>query len=220
MEKSRPHIIIEGATEYSLGDFDGKHIDYDFSKVLVYLEAKGKLLFGRHFQIYDEDKEILLKLCNYMVRDFDNCKKFDIDPDKGILLSGPVGCGKTSLMRLIRHIVPHQRPYEIIPARNITFAFNHIGYKIIEEYGNGRFYCFDDLGVEPLGRHFGMDCNVMGEVLISRHELYQETKIITHGTTNLNAEELEERYGKRVRSRMRQIFNLIGFDKSTRDKRT
>ena len=41
----------------------------------------------------------------------------------------------------------------------------------------------------------------------------------THATTNLNAQELEERYGNRVRSRMRQLFNLIAFDKESTDKR-
>jgi hypothetical protein len=109
----------------------------------------------------------------------------------------------------------------MIPCRNITFSFNHLGYKTIEEFGNSKFYCFDDLGIEPLGRHYGEDCNVMGEVLLSRYELYLQTKtkIKTHATTNLNAEELEERYGNRVRSRMRELFNLVAFDKNTSDKR-
>ncbi|MDC9722251.1 MAG: ATPase, partial [Urechidicola sp.] len=138
---------------------------------------------------------------------------------KGILLSGPVGCGKTSLMKLIRHITPHHQSYEMISTRNVTFAFNHIGYKIIEDYGDNRFYCFDDLGIEPTGRYFGKDCNVMGEVILSRHELFLKYKFKTHCTTNLNAKELEDRYGNRVRSRMRELFNLIGFDKSSNDKR-
>jgi hypothetical protein len=43
--------------------------------------------------------------------------------------------------------------------------------------------------------------------------------IATHGTTNLNADEIEERYGNRVRLRMRELFNLIAFDKNCRDKR-
>ncbi len=214
-----PSKITEGSVVYSLGEFDGKKVEYDFVKVLIYLEAKGKLVLGKHFKIYEEDRLVLLKLCNYMVRDFENSGKYGIDPDKGILLSGPVGCGKTSLMKLLRYIVPHRRPYEVIPARNIAFGFNHIGYKIIEDYGDGHFYCFDDLGIEPLGRYFGKDCNVMGEIILSRHELFQKTKIPTHATTNLNAEELEERYGNRVRSRMRQMFNLIAFDQNTKDKR-
>ena len=122
-------------------------------------------------------------------------------------------------MKLIRHITPHYPSYEMIPTRNVTFAFNHIGYKIIEEYGDRGFYCFDDLGVEPEGRHFGKDCNVIGEVILSRHELLLKYRVKTHCTTNLNAQELEERYGNRVRSLMREMFNLIGFDKRGLDKR-
>ncbi len=60
----------------------------------------------------------------------------------------------------------------------------------------------------------------MGEILLSRYDLFLQRKIKTHATTNLNAQELEERYGNRVRSRMRQLFNLIAFDKESKDKRT
>lgn len=103
--------------------------------------------------------------------------------------------------------------------QNITFAFNHIGYSIIEQYGDNLFYCFDDLGIEPSGHFFGKDCNVMGEVILSRHELFAKYKLKTHGTTNLNAQELKERYGNSLRSRMRELFSLIGFDKESADKR-
>lgn len=219
MKIKTPHIIQEASVQYRLGEFKDNSISYDFKKILIYLDAKGKLLFGKKFKIYEEDEVILYKLCVYFIRDFEACKKLEIDPNKGILLSGPVGCGKTSLMKLLRHIVPHIKPYEVIPARNITFTFNNIGYKTIEEYGNSSFYCFDDLGVETTGRHFGKDCNVMGEILLSRYDLFLKRNIKTHATTNLNAQELEERYGNRVRSRMRQLFNLIGFDKESVDKR-
>ncbi len=152
MNATKPHIIVEGSVQYTLGTLENNHILYDFDKMLIYLNAKGKLLFGKKFKIFDEDWEILFKLCNYYIRDEANCKKLGIDIHKGILLSGPVGCGKTSLMKLLRHMVPHQKPYEVIPTRNIAFAFNNIGYKIIEDYGDKKFYCFDDLGVEPTGR--------------------------------------------------------------------
>lgn len=214
-----PCKIYEGGEEYTLGKFDGKKVIYDFPKILIYLDVKGKLLFGEHFRIYKEDQEIVRELCNYFIKDKENCEKQGIDPDKGLLISGPVGCGKTSLMKLMKFIVPHQRPYSVIPARNVVFSFNHLGFKTIEDYGDSQFFCFDDLGVEPIGRHYGKDCNVMGEVILSRYELFLQTKIKTHATTNLNAEELEERYGNRARSRMRQLFNLVAFDNSSKDKR-
>lgn len=219
MSNKNPHIITEGAVEYPLGTLKGKCIQYDFDKMLIYLDAKGKLLFGRNFKIHEEDREILFKLCSYFIGDRGVCDKFGIDTNKGLLLTGPVGCGKTSLMRLLRHMVPHKRPYEVIPTRNIVFGFNNIGYTVIEHYGDRRFYCLDDLGVEPTGRHFGKDCNVIGEILLSRYDLFIKHKVRTHATSNLNAEELEERYGNRVRSRMRELFNLVAFSAKTKDKR-
>lgn len=219
MRYRAPHIIIEGSVQYELGYLKGREIQYDFKKILAYLDAKGKLMFGKKFKIHQEDREMLYKLCLYFIRDKARCEQMGIDVDKGLLLSGPVGCGKTSLMKLLKHIDPHQRPYEVIPCRNIVFGFNHLGFKIIEDYGNSQSFCFDDLGVEPTGRHFGQDCNVMGEILLSRHDLFINGKRKTHATTNLNAQELEERYGTRVRSRMRELFNLVAFEKKSRDKR-
>jgi len=216
-----PSNITEGGIVYSLGSFDGKTIDYDFAKILIYLNAKGKLLFGNDFKIHRQDNKIIRKLCVYFIKDKDGCKKYGLDPNKGLLLSGPVGCGKTSLIKLMRHLVPHQRWYEVVSCRNIVFGFNHIGYKTVEDYGKSSCLCFDDLGIEPTGRFYGKDCNVMGEILLSRYDLFLHSKgnLKTHATTNLNADELEAMYGTRVRSRMRELFNLISFPKNTKDKR-
>lgn len=64
----------------------------------------------------------------------------------------------------------------------------------------------------------------MGEILLSSYELTNTTDAFqkdpkTHITTNLNAQELEEKYGERVRSRMRAMFNLFAFDETATDKR-
>lgn len=211
--------IREGGNVFCLASRKGRELLYDFSKILIYLEAKGKILFGKHFRIYEEDKNLLYRLSNYFIKDEEKCKKLNLDIQKGILLSGPVGSGKTSIMRLLPHIVPFEKKYETIPTRNVAFSFNHIGFKAIEDYGNSGLFCFDDLGIEPTGRFFGQDCNVMGEVLLSRYEIFLRHRIKTFGTTNLDSEQIEERYGARVRSRMRSMFNLIYFDENTVDKR-
>ncbi|WP_405199339.1 ATPase [Christiangramia sp. LLG6405-1] len=216
---NNPCKIQEGGMEYILGSYDGKKITYEFPKMLEYLDAKGKMVYGKDFKIYKKDHPLLHKLCNYYIRDHINCQRYKLDISKGLLLSGPVGCGKTSILKLLRYLVPHYRSYEVIPCRNIVFGFNHIGYKTIEDYGGNGFICFDDMGVEPTGRFFGKDCNVIGEIMLSRYELYLEYGLKTHATTNLNAEELEDRYGTRVRSRMREMFNLIAFDTNSKDKR-
>ena len=62
-------------------------------------------------------------------------------------------------------------------------------------------------------------CYVMAEILLSRYDLFVSKGMLTHATTNLSASELEERYGNRVRSRMREMFNLVAVDKNSGDKR-
>ena len=90
MNPHKPHIITEGSVQYTLGELKDNQMLYDFDKMLIYLNAKGKLLFGKKFKIFEEDRDIIFKLCNYFIRDEANCKKLDIDRDKGILLSGSI----------------------------------------------------------------------------------------------------------------------------------
>jgi flavoprotein len=112
------------------------------------------------------------------------------------------------------------------PTREISFEFIKEGYEVIQRYSSVnklqsgvKNYCFDDLGTENNLKYFGNECNVMGEILLSRYDLFINKKIITHITTNLSAGEIETQYGNRVRSRLRAMLNLISYDKSTPDKR-
>jgi DNA replication protein DnaC len=225
--KPQPHIKTEGTSNFQIGEIHNNTIHYDFEKIKTYLNIKGHLLFGKNFKIHKEDEPLLFKLCCYFIQDHYSCAQMGIDTNKGLLLSGPVGCGKTSLMKLLLHIAPHKTNYEIIPTRNIVFNFNASGFDVLEKYTESKNYCFDDLGVEPTGVHYGKECNVLGEILLSRYDLFtnvnkivvENSRSITHITTNLNAQELEKRYGNRVRSRMRELFNLIAFEKNSKDKR-
>jgi DNA replication protein DnaC len=214
-----PHIKTEGTSNFQIGELKNNIVHYDFEKIKTYLSIKGCLIFDKNFRLYKEDELLLFKLCCYYIQDHWACAKMGIDTNKGLLLSGPVGCGKTSLMKLLPYLAPHKTNYEIIPTRNIVFNFNASGFEVLEKYNDTKNYCFDDLGVEPTGCHYTKECNVMGEILLSRYDLFKTKNTKTHITTNLNAEELEARYGSRVRSRMREMFNLISFDQTSVDKR-
>lgn len=199
---------------------------YDFKKCLSFIENKGKLDFGQNFKIKEEDLETIFKLLIYMIKDKNNALKLKLNLSRGILLSGPIGCGKTSLMRLITPFANSLSDYKIKTCREISFEFAKNGYEAINKYTtkqNNQIrlpgYCFDDLGTEQQIKHFGNDCNVMAEILITRYEQFVENNSITHITTNLAASEIENHYGNRLRSRMRNMFNLISFSSSSSDKR-
>ncbi len=193
---------------------------FDFNRSLNWLNYFGKLHFGNTFNLYPEDKEIMHKLLIYFIRDEVNCKKEGLDLNKGILLTGPIGCGKTSLMTIMKHFTYLETNYFIKSSREIATEFHQEGFPTLQKYGKAhKIYCFDDLGVEQQMKHFGNACNTMGEILLSRYDLSVHSGIVTHCTTNLNAKELEDIYGNRVRSRLRQLFNLVGYDGKTGDKR-
>lgn len=203
-------------------EVDGvKH--YDLSNTIQYLEYKGKELFGPSFKIYQIDYEVIYQLLSWIVHDKNVCTKYNLSPSKGILLNGPVGCGKTALMILISKLLSKQRSFIIKPARNITMEFSTRGYDVINQYSRSirspSPICIDDIGVEPPMRYFGDHVNVIGELLLSRYDLFRQKRIITHGTTNYNSDDLESRYGERVRSRLREMFNIISFDANSPDKR-
>jgi len=129
-------------------------------------------------------------------------------------------------MHLIKPFGYAKYDYKIKTTREVSFEFAKQGFETLQSYtqkSNQQHrltgYCFDDLGAEQQIKHFGNDCNVMAEILISRYEQFIENNTVTHITTNLSASELESCYGNRVRSRLRQMFNLIAFDKETEDKR-
>lgn len=154
------------------------------------------------------------------------CAQYGISLEKGIMLSGPIGSGKTALMNLMAYVSRPENRHIMKSARAITFEFIKNGYDTIEQYTREnpytqeyRIYCFDDLGVENNIKYYGNECNVMAEILLSRYDLYVSHRLRTHITTNLSATELEETYGNRLRSRLREMVNLIAFDKSTKDKR-
>ncbi len=199
---------------------------YSYPDIILWLEKKGVELYGNHFKIVESDYPIIYKLIAYFLKDEQACYQYNINLNKGILLSGPVGCGKTSLMNVMKHLTPTKHKFTIKPCRDISFEFIQDGYQIIHKYSIGKLYesqpktiCFDDLGVENNLKYYGNECNVMAEILLSRYDLYISKKLLTHITTNLSATEIENHYGNRVRSRLRKMVNLIAYDKSTPDKR-
>lgn len=200
--------------------------EFSLRRCFKYLEKQGKKTYGQAFTIYDEDKPTILKLLIYAIKDEKTAKELGLDLNKGILLSGPIGCGKTSIMHLIKPFFNAKHNYKIKTTREIAFEFSKNGFEALQPYiqeGNptNRLagYCFDDLGAEPIMKYFGNECNVMSEILSVRYERFMENKMITHITTNLSATEIENLYGSHLRSRMREMFNVVGFPNNAKDKR-
>lgn len=202
------------------------NLQYNYPEVLAWLEQKGKQDYGEKFHFAQQDTLNITKLIAYFLNDETKTSEFGIDLTKGILLSGPVGCGKTTLMTLMKYVAKQNNRFYLKSCRDISFEFIKEGYEIIHRYSRGSYsqteyknYCFDDLGVEQNLKYYGNECNVMAEIILSRYDLFIARKVQTHLTTNLSASEIETAYGNRIRSRLRGMLNLIAFDRNTADKR-
>ncbi|MGX5819220.1 hypothetical protein ACWKWU_13540 [Chitinophaga lutea] len=200
---------------------------YDYVQLLQMVGEKGQALYGPQYTIHDVDRALVTRLITYFTADEHVAAREGIQLHKGLLLCGPVGCGKSSLLNIMRSLSGETKTYGIVSCRNLVTHFNEAGFGVIHRYsclpGAGALatdaYCFDDLGLEPPGSFYKNDCNVMAEILFNRYEAFVHRGILTHVTTNLGAPELESMYGHRLRSRMREMFNLLAFDEQSPDKR-
>ncbi len=186
--------------------------------------------------IDDENKDVIHSLLLYFTGnpEFEKVSLIK-DPSlkKGICLTGNIGTGKTLLMQIIGECKIKGKTFGYKTCREIARRFMTEGYNGIVNFGSGavrREYqnykishmLFDDLGSErSLTSYYGNKVNVMGEILTDRYELFLKHGLITHLTTNLDFDELEEIYGNRVLSRMKQMFNFVvlGGSKDSKDRR-
>ncbi len=175
-----------------------------------------------NYTLDDQNHAAIKALCLYYAND----PKFEeldesFSLNKGLMLCGNVGTGKTTLMRIFS--VNNRAPYTIISCRKLADMYSSNGPETLHQYSRlidtpsslDTMYrskvgiCFDDLGTERMGKHYGSDANVMEQLLLNRYDHTDAPWHYTHLTTNLNAEEIEKAYGTRCRSRCREMFNQI-----------
>jgi hypothetical protein len=166
------------------------------------------------FQMTPEVYPVYIEL----IRWFHGDTEFSGDINKGILLMGPTGTGKTVAMQVMRvyqtidniAYILNNRPvrmnYNIIDVSLLVSAFMDDGYDGIEMYKHRYAICLDDIGAESNQvKHYGNDCDVVGYILAERYT----RRLMTLGTTNFKIESLTGKYGDRIVSRMYAMFNFI-----------
>ena len=218
------HWSMVRSHEVSIEDvlFGKKHNKVERNQVLDYEVARhyviqiiadkyppkieGKLT---SFETNDQLKKLLENLTKYFIND--NTGSFSLD--KGILMYGSVGTGKTSLFRIYERLAGaldikdgYDKKFKIEKTSNIVLdvrAKENEGF--MKQYFNNN-YCFDDLGKEPKEvKIYGNSSTIMGDILFNRYD----RNVLTHATTNLSAEELLDHYGDRIHSRMHEMFNWV-----------
>jgi hypothetical protein len=177
-------------------------------------------------------KEFIEKLSLY----FSNDPRFEDKGygslNKGLFVTGLNGRGKTFGMSLFSF--NKRNCFLVKNAMVIADAFQQTGIDGISNYFTqipvntfykGKYFnqkqlglLIDDFGFEDVPAvHFGQKVNVLEKIICYRYD-QKAYHHLTHFTSNLNADEIEARYGTRVRSRLREMCNFIILDGPDRRK--
>jgi hypothetical protein len=214
-------------------DYLKSNLRWNSEEVALFMRVRAKLI-SRKVMIDYYNENVFNLLCLYWSGDPQFVETAGAlgtpNPSlhKGILLAGNVGVGKTFLMRLFAH---NQRfSYYVVNAKDLANTYQKGGICEIEKYYKsvhdgrqlgvikGRFkmdfrfdmlgLCIDDIGAEEKKNYMGNPMNVVEDIIENRYDKKQ-VGVTLHGTTNLTAKQLQEYYGARVFSRLKQIVNFI-----------
>ncbi len=208
---------------------------YDFETVFeAFKLAANRLSFPEEYLIDSENEKQIELVLRYFIGD-KTVESEDVFLHKGLMLCGSIGAGKTVLLEIIQSLSQQFFPanyFQIVRARDLVLAYESKGARGIERYiwntedsphgGKKTFaLCLDDIGIGNENAHYYANhINVIAEILLGRYAVLKDPmhRKLTHITTNLNADKMEAVYGNRVRSRLREMFNVILFTGKDRRK--
>ncbi|MCA8829412.1 ATP-binding protein [Hymenobacter pini] len=178
---------------------------YSAEQLYQWFQAEASRVLGKPFDIDANNEGIIRLLCQYYAED-PAFEAAGYSLQKGLMLRGAVGCGKTTIMRIFA--LNPRMPFAVHACREVVSEYLAkdggedalVGYKQVislpdppmrkYNYRTQAGICFDDLGTENWqARHFANELNVMEAVLDARYNgvflTGQLPSHATHLTTNL-----------------------------------
>lgn len=168
----------------------------------------SKNVYGKDFVLNDFNKHLVTALCYFLSRDERFEKELGYSFQKGILIRGISGLGKTHLVKCLEK--NELFPVLILSMIEIADQIKHDGeFPIV--MGDNKVIYLDDVGTEePTINHYGTKINFFKQFIETIYLKNQNKSFAgLMISTNNSFAEIEDKYGFRVRSRMKEMFNII-----------
>ncbi|KAA2238797.1 hypothetical protein F0L74_21520 [Chitinophaga agrisoli] len=103
---------------------------FNYEQALRVIIKRGKALCGPDYDISEEQEPIVRKLLTWFLHDEAQAAVEGISLEKGILLSRPVGCGKTTIMTILQSLSRKKRPFMIVACYDVAIDYADMGSRL------------------------------------------------------------------------------------------
>jgi len=173
---------------------------------LMYKNAAEATKSGLGLIYDDENAGAIESICYFLSNDPKFETKMGFDKTKGIILMGSYGTGKSFIPRMAKD--NGLNPIDIYSLVKIEHDVRNSGTFSLN-LSERRIINLDDVGAEKeVQTHYGNKINWFQEWI---ELMYSENRPFNRLilSTNLDSNEIEQRYGGRVRSRLTEKMNII-----------
>lgn len=135
----------------------------------------------------------------------------------GILILGEVGSGKTFLMQMLQKVMLPLDRFRTFNTVDVITDFKSNGEETLLKYVGSKVF-FDDLGFEMKGTHFGDKVDCMDYLTYKRYEDFSRSGTLSFFATNLDGDQMKNRYDKRTIDRIQGMCHTIVLKGSSKRK--
>lgn len=174
------------------------------NQVFKLMRWTSENVYGKKLIVNNETLPLIKTICFFISKDERFVTELGYSFSKGLLIRGVSGLGKTHLVKCVQY--NELQPILVLSTLSITEEIKSSGeFPIVTT----KMIYIDDVGTEATPvKHYGTEITWFKDFI----EQYYATSVSYSRlliSTNLSFDQIELKYGFRVRSRMKDMFNIV-----------